>query len=104
MRFINKLAEEDVKKLWVMMQTSDTIRIRQRAHALLLSNKKYSIDAIADIFEVHRDTISRWFVHWEEHGIEGLADAPKPGRPRKKDGHVKKERDYKLLSDLKLEE
>lgn len=82
MKFISQLDIRSRKELEKMMKTSKTYRNRIRAHAILLSYKKYSIDAMADIFEVHRDTISRWLDSWHEHGVSGLKDAPKTGRPR----------------------
>jgi transposase len=103
MKFIEDLDGEQKKYLYDLYKNSPVYRMRQRAHALLLSNRKYSIDAIADIFEVHRDTVSRWFVHWKEKGIDGLKDAPKPGRPKRNDGQEKERKKlyYKTLSSLK---
>lgn len=56
-------------------------RIRMRAHAILLSSRRYSIDEIADIFEVKRDTVSSWIDAWEKSGIEGLYDKQRSGAP-----------------------
>ena len=102
MKFIENLDEEQKKYLNDLLKHSSIYRMRQRAHALLLSDKKYSIDAIADIFEVHRDTVSRWFEHWNKQGVDGLKDAPKPGRPRKGDGSVTKKMNYKTLASLRI--
>lgn len=63
-----------------------THRERQRAQAVLLCAKGYRLDQLSDIFEADRDTISRWLDDWQEHGIAGLSDAPKPGRPGKLNG------------------
>ena len=54
-----------------------------RAHAILLSAKGYRLDQLADIFEADRDTVSRWLDDWLTCGLEGLSDAPRPGRPGK---------------------
>jgi transposase len=51
----------------------------------LLSAKGYSLDQVADIFEADRDTVSHWLDDWQAQGLEGLRDAPKPGRPAKFD-------------------
>jgi len=103
MKFINSLDENLIKYLNDLIKNSPTHRIRIRAHAVLLSYKKYSIDAIADIFEVHRDTISRWLDSWHDNGISGLQDAPKPGRPRtrNKKADVPKVKRLKPLSKLR---
>ena len=49
---------------------------------IILSNKKYSIDRLSEIFEVDRDTISRWLDWWESGGLKSLHDKAKPGRTR----------------------
>ena len=84
MKFISQMDVLNRMELEKLMKCSDSHRTRVRAHAILLSYRKYSIDDIADIFDVHRDTISRWLDSWHEQGIAGLYDAPKPGRPRVK--------------------
>lgn len=56
-------------------------RFRQRAHALLLSHKGYTITQLTDIFDVHRDTVSQWLDDWKQFGLVGLHDKPKSGRP-----------------------
>jgi transposase len=52
-----------------------------RAHAVLLSDRKYSVDRIADIYEVHRDSVSSWLEGWESDGRDSLDDDPRSGRP-----------------------
>ncbi len=39
--------------------------VRERAHAVLLSSKGYSLAQIADVFDVQYQTISRWIDGWE---------------------------------------
>ena len=82
MRFIAPLDEETQDRLRSLMHSSDNVRVRQRAHAILLSAKRYRIGQIADIFEVDRDTVSRWLTNWNERRFDGLADEARPGRPR----------------------
>lgn len=82
MKFITSLSKSDEKKLNAIIRSDSAHRTRQRAHAIILSTKKFPIDTIADIFDVHRDTVSRWLDTWDEKGFDGLFDAPKPGRPR----------------------
>jgi transposase len=82
MKYIITLDREQEKVLNKLIQSAPKHRIRQRAHAIVLSSKKFSIEALSEIFNVHRDTISRWLDTWAEKGFEGLIDAPKPGRPK----------------------
>src|SRR5215470_20007573 len=54
-----------------------------RAHAILLSERHYSIDQIADIYQVDRDRVSLWLDWWEHYQFDGLDDGPRSGRPPK---------------------
>jgi transposase len=56
-------------------------RCRQRAHAILLSARNYSIPQIAEILEVERRAVSAWIDGWEAQGLLGLYDKPRCGRP-----------------------
>ncbi len=46
--------------------------LRERAHAVLLSHRGYSLDQIADILGVQYQTVSNWIDQWEYYGITGL--------------------------------
>lgn len=78
-RFITKLTAEEQSELQAMMKSSPE-QVRCRAHAILLSARNYSIDQIADIYEVDRDTVSLWLRAWEEEGSTGLGDQKGRGR------------------------
>jgi transposase len=65
------------------MKSQAPQRKRMRAHAVLLNERNYSIDQIADIYEVDRDRVSQWIDWWEEHKFDGLDDDPRSGRPPK---------------------
>lgn len=82
MKFVYELSKEDETALQEIVKDSNVYRTRIRAHAILLSARNYSIDDLSVIFDVHRDTVSRWIDVWAEKGLKGLYDAPKPGRPR----------------------
>ena len=62
-------------------KTSNSERERDRAQALLLSNKGQSIEELSSIFEVRRATITYWLNRWNNGGIQGLSDHSKSGRP-----------------------
>lgn len=90
MKFVENLDANNIKSLDELLKTSKNYKVRQRAHAILLSGKKMSIATIADIFEVDRDTVSDWIKRWEQKGITGLKDSSRPGRPKKKKKTTKK--------------
>ena len=56
---------------------------RKRCHAILLSNRRYTIEQIMDFLEVSRGSVSRWFSLWRKSGIEGLKTKPGQGRRAK---------------------
>ena len=85
MRFVENLSVEKKNTLFDLMRTSKSYKVRKRAHAILLSSKKYKIDQLASIFDVDRDTIADWLGRWEANGVLGLQDAARPGRPSKKE-------------------
>ncbi len=81
MKFVPPLSEAQTKRLVSLWKTSPTFRIRQRAHAILLSARGHKIDLLAEIFDVHRNTVSEWVDGWIFRGVDSLADAPRSGRP-----------------------
>ncbi len=82
-KFISPLEEKTVNELKSILTNSKTPRVRQRAHGILLSDEGFSIDQIANILDVGRDTVSAWIDCWEQHGFDGLNDKPRSGGPSK---------------------
>jgi len=89
MRII-RLDPSDKVTLERIRKTDTRYRVRDRAHALLLSSQGKKIKELALTFNVDRDTISSWFDRWESRSFAGLEDAPHPGRPPKLDESEKK--------------
>ncbi len=79
--FVKPLDSERRATLKQLMQTHPNHRVRMRTHAVLLSDRRYSIDQIADIFEVDRDTVRAWLARWDDDNTDGLEDDPRAGRP-----------------------
>jgi transposase len=79
--FVEALSAADRQLLTDYHQTAKNSRVRNRAHAVLLSANKFSVDQIARIFEVDRDTVSEWIRNWNKLGESGLADEARSGRP-----------------------
>lgn len=78
-KFVGELSQEQTKELRELMKTANE-PVRRRVHAVLLSSRRYSVDQIADIYEVDRDTVSRWLESWESDGTNGLHDGEGRGR------------------------
>jgi transposase len=82
-KFVKPLTDEQLEQLKGIMKSESPQRKRMRAHAILLSARRYSIDQIADIYQVDRDRVSEWLNWWDEFHFDGLDDDPRSGRPPK---------------------
>lgn len=82
-KFVQPLTDEQREQLQEVMKSQSPQRPRMRAHAILLSERRYSIDQIADIYQIDRDRVSEWLDWWEAYQFEGLDDDPRSGRPPK---------------------
>ncbi len=80
-KFVSPLGDEATNELKVIIKNSEKPKIRQRAHAILLSSDGFSVDEIAKICRVDRDTVSGWIDKWNQLGFEGLKDKPRSGNP-----------------------
>jgi transposase len=80
-RFVKALTAEDQEVLRYLRDDGETRRIRQRAHAVLLSHDGKTVNELAKIFGVTRDTVRDWFDRWEHEGLLGLGDAARSGKP-----------------------
>jgi hypothetical protein len=58
-------------------------RVALRAQMVLLSARGYSVRQIATLLEEGESTVRTWLRRYEQQGIAGLTDLPRPGRPRK---------------------
>jgi transposase len=84
-RFVAPLSEEQRRGLAGLHRTGRSHRVRQRAHALLLSAKGYTLDEIAEVLAVDRDALARTLDRWQRGGLAALEEAPGPGRVPKVD-------------------
>ena len=57
----------------------------QRARIVLLAADGVGNQVIADTVGVSRPTVNLWRDRYAERGLQGLADEPRPGRPRQVD-------------------
>ncbi len=83
MRYVDHLTDEQRHVLEMTVKQDASSRARARAHSILLSSRGTTINEIATIYQVDRDTVSSWIKNWEQQGIESLHDKPRSGRPPK---------------------
>lgn len=77
-----KVTEEQHEKL-VTMQRSLKLQKRyvDRAKIVILSSKGMTIDQIMEQTNLSRRAVNKWRQRFKTHGIEGLMDAPRQGKP-----------------------
>ncbi len=56
-------------------------QIAERCHYVLLNDQGHSVPQIAKRLERTEQTVRTWLKAYQREGIEGLSDAPRPGRP-----------------------
>jgi transposase len=58
-------------------------RVALRAQMILLLGRGFSVPQIATVHDCGEDVVRNWLHRYEQHGIAGLEDEPKSGRPPK---------------------
>jgi len=56
-------------------------RVALRAQMVLLSDRRYSVPQIAAIHGCGQDVVRGWLHRYQGHGVAGLEDLPRSGRP-----------------------
>lgn len=76
------ISEEQRKRLQAVARSRTApVRAVQRARIVLAAAEGQSNAAIARRLSVSQDTVRAWRARFTEHGVAGLADRPRPGRP-----------------------
>ncbi len=58
-------------------------RVALRAQMVLLAGRGYSVPRIAEVHACGQDVVRLWLHRYQEEGVRGLEDGPRPGRPRR---------------------
>ena len=81
MKFVTPLTEAEQITLLEARAQGPTAALRRRAQAVELSSRGYRRTALADLLNVHEETVSGWLNRWDTQGLRGLYDHPRGGRP-----------------------
>jgi transposase len=81
MKFAQPIPTEVRETLREMYINHPVFRCRQRAQAIMLSARGFTVPQLWAILDVRRDAISEWIDRWERKGLVGLYDLPRTGRP-----------------------
>jgi transposase len=82
LKYVSELTADELMTLESAYKNHPTGRVRNRAQIIILSHKRYNLVQIADVCQATRQTVSSLISKWEKHGLAGLYDAPRPGKPR----------------------
>lgn len=85
-KYVSDLSDYDIEFLKKLREYGSSPRIRRKAGVILLSFRKYPVDEIAELYEIQRNTVSKYINAWEKHSRKGLQDIHKTGRPAKLKG------------------
>lgn len=65
-------------------------RQRRRAQAVLGHHRGQSLTQLASFYAVRYATVQAWLAAWRTHGLVGLCEGHRSGRPAKVAGEAKK--------------
>ena len=101
------LIDDERKTLekWVRAATTEQ-RLVLRSTIILLAAEGLSTKEISKTLEVRQATVSEWRTRFAAKRLEGLQDAPRPGKPKRYDANTElrilKQLDEDLFKDPQL--
>jgi transposase len=82
------VAPTDLAELASWLRSPSTLaRLAQRARIITLAAEGVANTDIAELAGCSRQTVVTWRQRFTQHGIAGLHNRPRPGRPRTIDMH-----------------
>lgn len=78
-----EISDPDVMRIAIQQEIarSDESRYDHRLHGLLLVTGGQSCQQVAELFGEDRRTVQRWVKRFESHGLEGMREGERLGRP-----------------------
>jgi len=78
-----EIADPEVMRIAIQQEIarSDESRYDHRLHGLLLVTGGQSCQQVAELFGEDRRTVQRWVKRFESHGLEGMREGERSGRP-----------------------
>lgn len=79
------LTDNELKIVAKAAKSDKRPEVRQRAMGLRLLHEGQTPKEVAQIMNVSQPSVYDWHHRWQANGLDGLANRPKSGRPRKTD-------------------
>ena len=76
-----KRVRQRVIRLQKEAEKEGEIRVARRLHGIRLNLDGHTSGEISSVLNVHRANVSRWLRNWKDHGLEGLLEGHRHGRP-----------------------
>lgn len=79
-----EIADAEVMQVAIRQEInrSEESRYDHRLHGLLLVASGQSCTEVSQLFGTHATTVQRWVRRFEQHGLAGLREGERSGRPR----------------------
>ena len=74
-------ADERAKIEQLTQSQKESVRLVQRSQIIRLSLDGLSVSEIIDECDISDNVVRKWIKRFNDHGLAGLADAPRSGRP-----------------------
>jgi len=78
---IRPKAFEKLSRLREAAEKDGAYRVAKRLQAVLLNSQGHSSGELSDILQAPRSKVSEWLANYEAHGVEGLLEGFRSGRP-----------------------
>jgi transposase len=75
-------SKSELKNIFKTIGKESSVQHYQRAQAIKLSSKGYTIPEISEALDVHYNSVYNWVTKYLTEGIDGLLNKPRSGRPR----------------------
>ncbi|MFQ5814727.1 MAG: IS630 family transposase [Anaerolineae bacterium] len=76
-----RLKDDEERKALRLRARREVGRVSERIHFVLLSDQDYSPPDIGELLGYSAATVRDWLKRYLKHGVEGLYDEPRSGRP-----------------------
>ena len=81
---VRELTKNEIDELHFLYDKTKDVRMRTRAQMILLSaEQNMTAQQIGQLVRKNDQTVRRWIKRYNAEGVNGLADAPRPGAPAK---------------------
>ena len=80
--YVRELTTDELTKIEKLAHSrKEAVRIAQRARVIWLSHQQYRVSAIASEVDLSEHSVRLWIKRFNDHGLPGLNDEPRSGRP-----------------------